>query len=53
MKENAKVVLSDLVGGVHRYRFRILLASLLLMLAVAPLTVAGSSLDMVFGVALS
>lgn len=53
MKESAKDVLSALAQALHRYRFRILLTSLLLMLAVAPLTVAGSSLDLVFGLVLS
>jgi hypothetical protein len=53
MMERAKEVLSVWSGRVHRYRFRILLASLLLLLAVEPVTVAGSPLEPLFGLAIS
>ncbi len=53
MKERAKEVLSALSRVLHRYRFRILLASLLLLLAVEPLAEPGSSFQPVLGVALS
>ena len=53
MKERAKEVLSGLSRVLHRYRFRILLASLLLLLAVEPLAEPGSSFQPVLGVALS
>jgi hypothetical protein len=43
----------DWRGGTHRYRFRILLAALLAMLAAAPLTVGDSALDPLFGLAFS
>lgn len=53
MQERATGVLSALSRVVHRYRFRILLASLLLLLAVEPVTLAGSTHEQIFGAALS
>jgi hypothetical protein len=53
MKERAKEVLSGLSRVLHRYRFRILLASLLLVLAVEPLAEQASQFEPLFGIALS
>ena len=53
MNERAKGVLSGLSRVLHRYRFRILLVSLLLLLAVEPLAVHGSPFEPLFGIALS
>ena len=53
MTEGAKRWLSAGADRAHRYRFRVLLASLLLLLAVAPLTVGDSAHPLFFGVALS
>lgn len=53
MRKRAKEVLSVWSDRVHRYRFRILLASLLLLLAIAPLTVALADSNLFFGIALS
>lgn len=43
----------DWRGGTHRYRFRILLATLLAMLAAAPLTVGDSARDPLFALSFS
>src|SRR5512141_2335709 len=53
MKARAKEVLSVWSRRAHRYRFRVLLATLLLLLAVEPLAVPGSRLAPLFGIALS
>ena len=53
MKERAQEVLPGLSGVLHRYRFRVLLAALLAMLASAPLTIGDSALDPFFGLAFS
>ncbi len=53
MNERAQRVISRLSRGQHRYRFRILLASLILLLAVVPLTVALADVDLFLGVTLT
>lgn len=53
MNERAKEVFSGLSRVLHRYRFRILLASLLLLLGVQPLAESGSSFQPFLGVAFS
>jgi hypothetical protein len=53
MSEWVKEGLSAWAERSHRYRFRVLLASLLLLLAAVPLTVASPSFDLVFGIAVT
>ena len=53
MNERAKEMFSGLSRVLHRYRFRLLLASLLLLLVVEPLAVPGSTLEPIFGIAVS
>lgn len=53
MSEQAKEDLSVWADRVHRYRFRVLLASLILLLAVVPLTVGTPLFDPIFGISIT
>lgn len=53
METSLRCGLRAWTGGTHRYRFRILLAALLVLLGAAPLTVTDPSLDPLFGLSFS